>query len=193
MTVVPHLRSVQEPAPEAREVPDPPEPWVAWVQAARGGDRAAFERLYRRFYGVVKGLVMRHRVPEVADDVAQDVFLTAWRRLEDLDEDRAFPGWIATMARRAALDVLRRAERRATTVTPPGLADPRQVPADATFVLAAIKSLPEAYVEPLLLRLVAGCSGPEIAAITGLTPGSVRVNLHRGTSMLRERLKEARP
>lgn len=190
MTVAPHLRSVPEPGPDpGRPVA---EPWLAWVAQARSGDRAAFERLYRRFYGVVKGLVMRHRLPEVADDVAQDVFLTAWRRLEDLDDDRAFPGWLATMARRAALDVLRRAGRRPTAALP-GLADPRQVPADAAFVLAAIKSLPEAYVEPLLLRLVAGCSGPEIAAITGLTPGSVRVNLHRGTSMLRERLKEARP
>ncbi len=188
MTVAPHLRSVPAPA----DLPAAEEPWVGWVAAARGGDRPAFERLYRRFYGVVKGLVMRHRVPEVADDVAQEVFLVAWRRLEDLDEDRAFPGWLATIARRAALDVLRRAQRRPTTVAPPGLADPRSAPADAVFVLAAIKSLPEAYVEPLLLRLVAGCSGPEIAAITGLTPGSVRVNLHRGTSMLRERLKEAR-
>jgi hypothetical protein len=52
--------------------------------------------------------------------------------------------------------------------------------------------LPEAYREPLILRLVEGMTGPEIATRTGLTPGSVRVNLHRGMQMLRERLgKEA--
>ena len=47
-------------------------------------------------------------------------------------------------------------------------------------VLAAIRRLPEAYRETLVLRLVEGMTGPEIAERTGLTPGSVRVNLHRG-------------
>ena len=54
--------------------------------------------------------------------------------------------------------------------------------------LAAIRSLPEAYRETLVLRLVEGMTGPEIAARTGLTPGSVRVNLHRGLAQLKEKL-----
>jgi RNA polymerase sigma-70 factor (ECF subfamily) len=48
--------------------------------------------------------------------------------------------------------------------------------------------LPETYRETLLLRLVEGMTGPEIAARTGLTSGSVRVNLHRGMQQLREKL-----
>ena len=55
-------------------------------------------------------------------------------------------------------------------------------------MLAAIRRLPEAYREPLILRLVEGMTGPEIAVRTGLTPGSVRVNLHRGMQMLRAQL-----
>jgi len=55
-------------------------------------------------------------------------------------------------------------------------------------ILAAVRSLPEAYCETLILRLVEGMTGPEIAERTGLTPGSVRVNLHRGMQMLREKL-----
>ena len=55
-------------------------------------------------------------------------------------------------------------------------------------VLAAIRRLPEAYRETLVLRLVEGLTGPEIAERTGLQPGSVRVNLHRGMQMLREAL-----
>ena len=55
-------------------------------------------------------------------------------------------------------------------------------------MLAAIRSLPEAYRETLMLRLVEGMTGPEIAARTGLTAASVRVNLHRGMKKLRERL-----
>jgi len=56
-------------------------------------------------------------------------------------------------------------------------------------VMAAMQGLPEAYRETLLMRLVENLSGPEIARKTGLTEGSVRVNLCRGMKMLRERLE----
>ena len=55
-------------------------------------------------------------------------------------------------------------------------------------MLAIIQRLPESYRETLVLRLVEGMTGPEIAARTGLTAASVRVNLHRGMKLLRERL-----
>jgi RNA polymerase sigma-70 factor (ECF subfamily) len=63
---------------------------------------------------------------------------------------------------------------------------------DAARALRAIRELPDAYRETLVLRLVEGLTGPEIAALTGLTPDSVRVNLHRGFKLLRERLGIAR-
>jgi RNA polymerase sigma-70 factor, ECF subfamily len=58
----------------------------------------------------------------------------------------------------------------------------------ALAVLSEIRALPEAYRETLVLRLVEGLTGPEIAARTGLTHASVRVNLHRGMKLLRVRL-----
>src|SRR5205823_2759422 len=60
--------------------------------------------------------------------------------------------------------------------------------AEAAVVLAIIRGLSETYRETLILRLVEGMTGPEIAARTGLTPGSVRVNLHRGMEQLRTKL-----
>ena len=54
--------------------------------------------------------------------------------------------------------------------------------------LEAIEALPMAYRETLLMRLVEGMTGPEIAEATGLTPESVRVNLCRGMKLLKERL-----
>jgi RNA polymerase sigma-70 factor (ECF subfamily) len=60
--------------------------------------------------------------------------------------------------------------------------------AEARAILEVIRSLPEAYSETLVLRLVEGMTGAEIAERTGLTPGSVRVNLHRGMKLLREKL-----
>src|SRR6202040_4005030 len=59
---------------------------------------------------------------------------------------------------------------------------------NATEILESVRSLPEAYRETLILRLVEGMTGPEIAAKTGLSHGSVRVNLNRGMQQLREKL-----
>ena len=66
----------------------------------------------------------------------------------------------------------------------------RGSPADgeAGWILEIIRGLPDAYRETLILRLVEGMTGPEIAERTGLTAGSVRVNLHRGMKQLREKL-----
>jgi RNA polymerase sigma-70 factor (ECF subfamily) len=60
---------------------------------------------------------------------------------------------------------------------------------EALAVLETIRALPEAYRETLVLRLVEGMTGPEIAERTGLTAASVRVNLHRGMKLLREKLE----
>jgi RNA polymerase sigma-70 factor (ECF subfamily) len=59
---------------------------------------------------------------------------------------------------------------------------------NAKEILALIRRLPEAYRETLVLRFVEGMTGPEIAARTGLTPASVRVNLHRGMKLLRQKM-----
>ena len=71
------------------------------------------------------------------------------------------------------------------TVMPAGNNDPA---IESLHVLRLVQSLPESYRETLALRLIEGLTGPEIAVRTGLTPGSVRVNLHRGMRLLREKL-----
>ena len=156
------------------------------VAAARAGDRTAFGRLYERYGRMVHGILLA-RVPryDVAD-LVQDVFLVAMRQIGTLRDDGAFGGWLATIARNRATDHLRGAPREAPLPEELAGEDPAQN--DGRWVLRAIRSLPEAYRETLMLRLVEGMSGPEIAARTGLTPGSVRVNLHRGMKQLREKL-----
>ena len=62
------------------------------------------------------------------------------------------------------------------------------IQAEAAQVLRVIQTLPEAYRETLVLRLVQGLTGPEIAELTGLTADSARVNLHRGFKLLRDAL-----
>jgi RNA polymerase sigma-70 factor (ECF subfamily) len=60
---------------------------------------------------------------------------------------------------------------------------------EAAAALNTIRTLPRAYRETVIMRLVEGMSGAEIAERTGLSPGSVRVNLHRGMQLLRRRLQ----
>jgi RNA polymerase sigma-70 factor (ECF subfamily) len=166
---------------------------AAQVRAARAGDRAAFGELYARYSRMVHGLLLARVPPADADDLTQEVFFQAWRELRKLRDDEAFGGWLAQIARNRARDHFRRArpqdELPASLAAPGGVSQEQE----ARAALLAIRELPEAYRETLLLRLVEGMTGPEIAARTGLTPDSVRVNLHRGMKRLRERLEGGTP
>jgi RNA polymerase sigma-70 factor, ECF subfamily len=157
------------------------------VEAARHGDRTAFAALYSRYVRMVHGVLLAS-VPRLeVDDLVQDVFLTALRRLDSLRDSSAFPAWLATIARHRATDYFRRTSNREQELTE-DVAAPVVDRDDAMAVLAAVRALPEAYRETLVLRLVEGMTGQEIASRTGLTHASVRVNLHRGMKLLRERL-----
>lgn len=168
------------------------EPVADLVAAVRVGAPGAFDRLFRRFLPLVHGVLLGYVSKTDADDLAQEVFETVMRRFDQLRDDAAFPGWIAAIARRAALAAGRRAKRIGATETVAEAAwgDDPSAHVDARRALDAIRRLPPAYRETLVLRLVEGLDGPEIAALTGLTPGSVRVNLHRGMTRLRALLTE---
>jgi len=164
------------------------------VGAARDGDRAAFGRLYDRYARMVHGVLLAKVPVAEVDDLVQDVFVLALRRLSTLREIGSFGAWLAAIARNLAKDHHRRSapEDQLTVDVSEDELELRMTSGDheasAASILDAIWSLPEAYREPLILRLVEGMTGPEIATRTGLTPGSVRVNLHRGMQQLRARL-----
>jgi RNA polymerase sigma-70 factor (ECF subfamily) len=170
------------------------------VLRAQQRDAAAFTVLYREFARVVHGIVLARCGPGRAEDLTQDVFVTAFQRLPELRDAAAFPAWLCTSARNHATDTLRRG-RRAVATEPlpdgelPGSGrEPGELIATrdaAARVLACVRELPQAYRETLVLRLVEGLTGPEIASRTGLTHGSVRVNLTRGMTLLRPLLQEA--
>ena len=158
------------------------------VRAVRAGDRDAFGRLYSLYAPMVHGILLA-RVPWAeVDDLVQDVFLVAFRKVRMLRDYNAFGGWIAMIARNRAHDFHRRSKK--TEELPQDIAVQNETEAntDAERILSIVQALPDAYRETLVLRLVEGMTGPEIASRTGLTPASVRVNLHRGMKLLRERL-----
>lgn len=164
----------------------------ALVRAAQVGDRLAFGTLYQRYARMVHGILLA-RVPRpAAEDLLQDVFLQALPRLGTLRDVSRFGGWLAVIARNRANDYHRQArptaELEESSHDGARAGPARGQLADGIFLLEVLRSLPEAYREPLILRFVEGMTGPEIAERTGMKHGSVRVNLYRGMQMLREKL-----
>jgi RNA polymerase sigma-70 factor, ECF subfamily len=175
----------------------------ALVRAARDGDRSAFGQLYERFARMVHGVLLAKVPIDVVDDLVQDVFMQALRRLASLRKTESFGAWLAAIARNRANDHYRQLpheeqldeESRDEYLTdrPVGRSASIQISSieeqhHAAAMLDAVRSLPDTYRETLILRLVEGMTGPEIALRMGLTHGSVRVNLHRGMQMLRAKL-----
>lgn len=162
--------------------------WVSWVGAARFGDRAAFTQLHQHFAPMVHGIVISRVNASDAKDLVQDVFLVAMQRLATLEDDAAFGGWLAQVARNRAAKHVRDAPQTAELDDElPGHVPSDEAP-DTRKVLQALRELPEAYRETLAMRLIEGLTGPEISERTGLTQGSVRVNLHRGMAQLKAAL-----
>ena len=192
-----HILSIVSPAPESSRQPaalslvsSEKSNEIHLVELAQSGDSKAFTLLYERYSRMVHGIILARVPRHEADDLVQDVFLFAWRKLSTLREAAAFGGWLGMIARNRAMDYHRQkheSEELTDNAAESLTASPSHK-AEAMAALEIIKSLPEAYRETLMMRLVEGMTGPEIAEQTGLTADSVRVNLHRGMKMLKEKL-----
>ena len=161
-------------------------PEAALVEAVLAGNRDLFGRLYQLYAPLVHGVLLARLPRSEVDDMVQDIFLHAFRKLHTLRDTRAFGPWIAMIARNRAMDFHRRS--RETVELSDDLRSADSAQSHAEEILAIIRTLPEAYRETLVLRLAEGMTGPEIATRTGLTSASVRVNLHRGMKLLRAKL-----
>lgn len=163
-----------------------PDEAATLVRRVIDGEADAFAVLYRRYAPLVHGILLSRLPHEEVSDAVQEVFLAAYKNLRGLREPEAIGGWLVRIARNHVVDHYRN-RRPADELTEEirGREDRR---AEAAEVLDAIRTLPTAYRETLVLRLVEGMTGAEIAEQTGLSPDSVRVNLHRGMDLLRKKL-----
>jgi RNA polymerase sigma-70 factor (ECF subfamily) len=154
---------------------------------------ARFERLYRACYQDLLGYTLRRTdQPEVAADVVADVFLVAWRRINEIPPDQARP-WLFGVARKVMANH-RRAGRRSTDLA----ARLRHELSQVTIVAAevpdhirqAMRTLADADQE--LLRLVAweGLSAEELAVTLGCSANAARIRLHRARRRFAEALRE---
>lgn len=168
------------------------------VTRACEGDKPAFAELVRRHQGRVRGLLMRLAQDRVlADDLAQEVFLRAYRGLVGFQRRSAFGTWLYRIAYNVYLNNRTRVRRFcelpedyvAAAVAPESaLSAPRS---DLRRDLsAAIETLPERYRAVVVLYYLEEVSYPEIADILGVPLGTVKTHLHRAKKLLREHMSE---
>src|SRR5258707_174738 len=121
------------------------------VSAARGGDRAAFGRLYDRYARMVHGILLARVPPREVDDLVQEVFLLALRQLHSLRDISRFGAWLGTITRNRANDYFRKSipDERVTEPVEENHAASRSndhaAEQQAPMTLAVLRTLPETY------------------------------------------------
>ena len=145
-----------------------------------------FNELHGRYGSLVHGILLAKLPTDDVPDVLQEVFLAAFKNFHSLRDKNAAGAWLVKIARNHIADFYRRSHPTEELSEFVETANHHQV--YAAEVLRTIKSMGDPYRETLILRLVEGMTGEEIARNTGMTPDSVRVNLHRGMKKLRDKL-----
>jgi RNA polymerase sigma-70 factor (ECF subfamily) len=167
------------------------------VRRAQAGDRVAFEQLYRDNVGRVYALCFRMAgTAELAEELAQDVFVRAWQKLGSFRGESAFSSWLHPLTVNVALSERRSRRRRvARVMTTDDLTQferPGPTPADgpeAGFDLErALATLPPGARAVFVLHDVEGYKHEEIAERTGVAAGTSKAQLHRARKLLREAL-----
>ncbi|HEV2643824.1 MAG TPA: RNA polymerase sigma factor [Candidatus Elarobacter sp.] len=165
------------------------------VTLAAGGDRRAFERLYRANVGRVFAICVRmYGDRGRAEELAQDAFVRAWERLPQFRGESAFTTWLHRLTVNVVLEAKRGERRERARLEPddtlemaPPLA-PRERHADRMDLAAAIAALPPGARAVFALHDVEGYKHEEIAAMLDITSGGSKAQLHRARRLLREAL-----
>ncbi|ESP90902.1 MULTISPECIES: sigma-70 family RNA polymerase sigma factor [Pseudoalteromonas] len=130
--------------------------------------------------------------PTIAEDLVQETFLRAWRSLDALQDEKAAKSWLLTILRRENARRFERKQFDYADVENDTLVDTKSTALDdemeQTVVQRQISRLAPEYREPLLLQVVMGCSGDEIADILELNKNTVMTRLYRARNQLKEAL-----
>ena len=161
------------------------------VERARRGDRAAFEGLYRAHAGRVHAVCLRMTGdPGRAEDLTQDAFIRAWRRLASFRGESAFSTWLHRLAVNVVLEDRRsagRREARERSAATPDRARPARVGLGIDLE-RAIAELPEGARRVFVLYAIEGYGHREIAEMAGIAEGTSKAHLHRARDLLKRSL-----
>jgi RNA polymerase sigma factor (sigma-70 family) len=178
---------------------------VDLVAAVRRGDDTAFERLYQRYHARITGYVARMvGCREHAEEIAQEAFISALRRLRETEQAIAFKAWIYGIARNGAIDHLRAKSRRGTEVgfdNIEGVIEPRHLSSPAPEAVVenkqalddlqgAFGGLSEAHHQILIMRELEGLSYDQIGERLDMTRSQVESTLFRARRRLEEEYEE---
>lgn len=167
------------------------------VARACGGDVNAFETLYREHVGRVYGLCLRMTgQPELAEDLAQDTFVNAWKSLPGYEGRSSFSTWLHRIAVNAVLAQRRRPQGRNEI----SLTDETGEQMDFAMETAmddatpidlerAIAALPPGARDIVVLHGIYGYSHEEAAGMLGLAVGTCKAQLHRARHLMRSRMQ----
>jgi len=165
--------------------PDCPEALI--VGLARTGDRNAFAELVRRRQSWIRNLMRRCcNDATLSDDLAQQVFLNAWRSIRSLKQPQAFAGWLKRLAVNVWLQYLRKndALRHAEEIEDTDYAEDSAKGVDMDLDSALAELSPQVRL-CVVLSYQAGMSHPEIAESMNLPLGTVKSHINRGTKRLK--------
>jgi RNA polymerase sigma factor (sigma-70 family) len=168
------------------------------VEKAREGDRTAFSVLVVRHQSAVCAIAYSICGDfQISEDIAQEVFISAWRQLAELHDTERFRAWSCGMARYRATDHLRRTGRRGgrpqenneTQTDPSATPDEGMMSAEESeLVWKAVQGLDATYREPLVLFYREQQSVLAVATALEISPEAARQRLSRARSLLREEL-----
>jgi RNA polymerase sigma-70 factor (ECF subfamily) len=163
------------------------------ARVAGSDDQAAFQQLVQRHQAAIRGFLRRLLAGDhgTADDLAQETFLLAYRKMPTWKASGSFSSWLHTIAYRQFLQFVRKHGRQEVMAEPPdrGFDPTPSVDAEILLPLLMRQVSPEERA-CLTLAYAAGMSHPEIVAITGLALGSVKSHIFRGRQKLQQWLKE---
>ena len=164
------------------------------VQETLDGNKQAFALLVRRYerrvYAQALAMV---KSSHTADDIAQDAFVRAWERLATLRNPKVFGPWLMKIARRNALDRLRRQQSLKFSDGLEQMAAHEgngQLDEKNQHLLETIQKLPKAERQVIMLRYFGPHSVRDVASIVGRSIGTVTKQLSRAHKRLRNHLKE---
>ncbi|HET6889920.1 MAG TPA: RNA polymerase sigma factor [Pyrinomonadaceae bacterium] len=171
------------------------------VQLAAAGDMEAFEKIYRRYHARVYGLCLRMtRNVSQAEDLAQDVFIQLFRRINTFRGEASFATWLHRLTVNQVLMHFRKpaVKTEQTTedgTTPLRIAGGTENPGkmsviDRISLAEAIRRLPKGYRAVFILHDVKGYEHEQIGQMLGCAVGTSKSQLHKARMKLRRLLNE---
>ncbi|MFM4868903.1 MULTISPECIES: sigma-70 family RNA polymerase sigma factor [Aeromonas] len=165
------------------------------------GEMADKQTKYEALVHALHGDIYRYaywlcRDPQIAEDLVQETFLRAWKAIDTLLDDKAAKAWLITILRRENARRFERKQFDLVDLDEHPLRDQGVLPSEQEmeheWLRRHIARLPAEYQEPLLLQVLGGFSGEEIAEQLGLNKNTVMTRLFRARNQIKEAMESAK-